>query len=150
MTDTSTPTVAEQPVPWKGFKYQPVRGLVDRHVARFLRTQRKNMRRFFLERGHLDLYAQLTDLRKQSNRNFIQKNQSFQRILNEHIARSQPAAPAAEAADTGAQKLPGVPELDVRDPGSAVAVPGANDGGDAVRGVAELASDDVNGPVIEE
>jgi hypothetical protein len=72
MTDTK---------PWTGFDYAPVRGLVDKQVARFLRAQRKNMRRFFLERGHMDLYAQLDELRRQPHRNFQQKNTTFQRIF---------------------------------------------------------------------
>src|SRR6266853_1203440 len=94
----ATTATSTKPTPWVGFGYAPVRGLVDRKIARFLRTQRKNMRRFFQERGHLDLYAQLDSLRKDPTRTFMQKNTTFQRILNEHIARTVPAADAAPSA----------------------------------------------------
>lgn len=89
---TQQPATSPQ-VPWAGFGYRPVRGLVDRHIARFLRTQRKNMRRFFAERGHLDLFSQLDELRKNSRADFRRKNEIFQRILNEHIARTVPGVP---------------------------------------------------------
>jgi hypothetical protein len=81
-------TEQTQPTPWAGFKYQPIPALVNRHVARFLRTQRKNIRRFFAERGHVDLYGQLEELRKNPKLDFRAKNRIFQRVLNEHIKRS--------------------------------------------------------------
>lgn len=141
-----------RPTPWSGFKYEPVRGLIDRKISRFLRAQRKNMRRIFQERGHLDLFAQMDELRKDSTKNFQQKNTTFQRIMNEHIARSVPdAAAATEAA-------PAAPVGDVVVRGDATAadaapslVGGSGNGEDDGGGLPQLAQPGaVDGPVIEE
>ena len=155
---TTTPVdPSTKPTPWAGFGYAPVRGLVDRHVARFLRTQRKTMRRFFQERGHLDLFAQLDDLRKNSARDFRSKNTTFQRILNEYISRANPVPvqtaavdPIAEAASTieargvvvpAAGPVASSPDIDPQPSG---------DGADAISGVSEVAGAAGDGVVIEE
>ena len=148
MTDT------KQIPKWDALGYQPVRGLVNTHIARYLRHQRKNMRRFFAERGMVDWFLRLEEIRKDPRRDFMQKNRSFQRILNEYTASSVPSVAdgmAPKAGDTGAPGS-GVPAagLDVRAAGPALAVSGADlsdhDGG----GVPEVARDDGAQPVIEE
>lgn len=142
-----------KPAPWAGFRYAPVRGLVDRQIARFLRTQRKNMRRFFLERGHLDLFAQLDELRKEPHRDFRQKNVTFQRILNEHIARSVPDAKAVPGAVTEAEAPVDRERGGVDLPaGPRPAIDSVGDRPDAGVRVPELAAENVGGDgvVIEE
>jgi hypothetical protein len=138
-----------KPTPWAGLKYEPVRSLVDKQVARFLRAQRKNMRRFFLERGHLDLYAQLEELRRQPNRNFRQKNESFQRILNEHIARTSPP-PASEAAPEAAVGGVVLPDTGPVASGTDASVQPGGDRANAGAGVQEVAGAGGDGIVIDE
>jgi hypothetical protein len=97
--------------PWAGFKYQPVPGLMNRHIARFLRRERKRMRRNFLERGFVDLYLQLEEIRRDSTQGFMQKNRRFQRVMNEYIASvSKHAAPANLEDPVGAVGVPAVLE----------------------------------------
>jgi hypothetical protein len=94
MTESSTPSVTEQPKPWAGLQYEPVRGLVERQIARYLRTQRRNMRRFFREKGYLDLAARLDEIRRDPTRNFMRKNRAFQEVLNEYMDRASPPSVA--------------------------------------------------------
>jgi hypothetical protein len=90
---------------WPGFKYEPVRGLMNRHISRYLRIQRKNMRRFFSERGFSHLAARLDEIRKDSAMGMLEKNRKFQEILNAYAkAVAPPGAatvhtPGAEAND---------------------------------------------------
>jgi hypothetical protein len=88
----------------------PVRDLANRYISRFLRAQRKNLRRTFAERGQLDLLAQLEELKRNPRLDFMEKNKRFQRIINEYLARTAPA-PVPEAAHpavvgNGAVELP--------------------------------------------
>lgn len=161
---TTTPVeTSTKPTPWAGFGYAPVRDLSYRHVARFLRTQRKNVRRFFQEQGHLDLFAQMDELRKDSTRNFVQKNTTFQKILNEHISRSAPPAMApkaahADAAEAAHLEVSPDANLGVQDPvGGQLEGPDLGLGASGIRpddrnSVPGLASQDVadTGLVIEE
>jgi hypothetical protein len=80
----------DQPKPWAGLQYEPVRGLVERQIARYLRGQRRNMRRFFREKGHLDLAARLDEIRRDPTSNFMRKNRAFQEVLNEYMDRASP------------------------------------------------------------
>jgi hypothetical protein len=132
---------------WPGFKYEPVPGLSERHVARFLRTQRKNMRRVFAAKGAMDLAAQLDALRRDPTRDGTQKNQAFQRILNEHITRATPQ-PAAKADDPQAEGHAG---LGLHVPGT-TGQPDQGAGTDTGGGVLGLAERDqpATEPVIEE
>lgn len=82
---------------WPGFNYEPVRGLTDRILARYLRTQRKNMRRFFTERGLLDLTERMQQIRK-SRQGMMAKNVMFQEVLDAYIKRATPQ-PTAQAED---------------------------------------------------
>lgn len=148
---SSTPAPSEPQKKWSGFGYEPVPGLINRHISRYLRTQRRNMRRFFVERGLLELAMRLDSLRKQSNRNFVQKNRAFQRILNEYIKLATPTNStdaAGVAVEAGPTVQPG--ELDLRTAGAPVAVPGADVLADDGGRVPEVASDDGAGHVIEE
>jgi len=147
MIQEQTQQPATKPTPWAGFGYEPVRGLVDHHVARFLRTQRKNMRRFFQERGHLDLFAQLDELCKDPTRNFMSKNTGFQRILNEYIARTAP--PVAEAASSMEPGNVVVPDAGA-DESSTDTLHSCGGRSDAGDNVPEVAQSDDAGIVIEE
>jgi hypothetical protein len=123
--------------PWPGFKYVPVRGLMDRHISRWLRTQRKNMRGFFASQGLTDLVLRM-DAIKRSNAGMMEKNRRFQEILNEYSRRATPQ-PAAQTADPQAEGSPGVA---VHAPGAATGaepVVGAGSGPDAGSGVPGVA-----------
>jgi hypothetical protein len=79
----------EQQTRWPSFGYVPVPGLANRLISRYLRTQRKNMLRFFQERG---LYA-LADRMKQirnSRQGMLAKNRYFQEVLNEYSKLANP------------------------------------------------------------
>jgi hypothetical protein len=125
---------------WPGFKYEPVRGLMGRHISRYLRIQRKNMRRFFMERGMFDLAERLNVIRKDSAMGMLEKNRKFQEILNEYSQRAAPQ-PDAKADD-----LEATGNGDVDLPTKAGAVGAGSDTGDSVPEVANTDS----GFVIEE
>ena len=83
--------MSEQQQRWAEFKYEPVGPVVMKLMGRYLRTQRKNMLRFFQERG---LYA-LADRMKQirnSRQGMLAKNRMFQEVLNSYAALSNPTA----------------------------------------------------------
>lgn len=98
---TSPPADSTPRKPWSGLGYEPVPGLTNRIIARWLRSQRKNIRRMLEERGFVDLLGQMEELRRNPRMNFMQKNQRYQVIMNEYIARVSPptgqAAPALES-----------------------------------------------------
>jgi hypothetical protein len=82
--------MTEQVKPWSEFKYEPVGAITMKLIARYLRTQRKNMRRVFEERG---LYA-LADRMKQirnSRQGMLAKNRYFQEVLNEYSKLVNPS-----------------------------------------------------------
>jgi hypothetical protein len=96
---------------WSRFGYQPVPGLANRHISRYLRTQRKNMRRFFEERGLFTLADRMKQIRK-SRQGMMAKNRYFQQVLNDYsklvnptISQSVPGSilqsPPAAAEATG-------------------------------------------------
>src|SRR5208337_747150 len=68
---------------WPGFNYEPVPGLMNRHISRYLRTQRKNMLRFFQERGLYVLADRMSQIRK-SKQGMMAKNRMFQEVLNDY------------------------------------------------------------------
>jgi hypothetical protein len=74
---------------WPGFQYEQVRGLANRHIARYLRTQRKNMRRFFQERG-LYAFADRMNQIRNSRQGMLAKNRYFQEVLNDYAKLSSP------------------------------------------------------------
>ena len=74
---------------WPGFGYQQVPGLANRLISRYLRTQRKNMKRFFEERGLYTLAERMNQIRK-SRQGMLEKNRMFQKVLNEYSALANP------------------------------------------------------------
>lgn len=74
---------------WAKFGYQPVGAITTKLLARYLRTQRKNMRRFFQERGYFALLDRMNQIKK-SRQGMMAKNRMFQQVLNEYAALTQP------------------------------------------------------------
>jgi hypothetical protein len=81
--------MTEQTKPWASFGYEPVGAIVNKLLARYLRTQRKNMRRLFQERGLFALADRMDQIRK-SRQSMLGKNRMFQKVLNEYAALSTP------------------------------------------------------------
>jgi hypothetical protein len=139
---------------WGALGYVQVRGLADRKISRFLRAQRKNMRRFFASQGYVDLLEQLEQIRR-SRQGMMAKNVMFQKVMNEYIARNQPAAvPQTTNLERGV--LLGVPVPDPeagleRSEPALVDVQRAEGMGlDAGAGVQELANPDAGSEVVIE
>jgi hypothetical protein len=82
--------VTEQTKPWAGMGYEPVGAIVNKLLARYLRTQRKNMLRFFQERGLYTLADRMDQIRK-SRQGMLAKNRMFQEVLNSYAKLSTPA-----------------------------------------------------------
>lgn len=93
--------MSEQQARWPGFGYEPVRGLANRYISRYLRTQRKNMRRFFQERGLYALAERMNQIRN-SRQGMLAKNLMFQAVLNDYAKLSSPPVVTSD--------VPGVPE----------------------------------------
>jgi hypothetical protein len=94
--------MTEQQKRWAEFKYEPVGPVVMKLMGRYLRTQRKNMLRFFQERG---LYA-LADRMKQirnSRQGMLAKNRYFQEVLNDYAKLTAPPVVSSD--------VPGVPKV---------------------------------------
>jgi hypothetical protein len=87
---TEQQAVTEQQARWPSFGYQQVPGLANRHISRYLRTQRKNMLRFFQERGLYTLADRMSQIRK-STQGMIAKNRMFQEVLNSYAKLATPA-----------------------------------------------------------
>ena len=81
-----------QQKPWVGMGYEPVRPIVDKLIARYLRTQRKNMKRFFEERG-LHKFAERMDQIRKSRQGMLAKNRYFQEVLDEYARPYAPTVP---------------------------------------------------------
>jgi len=75
---------------WPGFQYVQVPGLANRHIARYLRTQRKNMLRLFQERGMFKLAERMKQIRN-SKQGMLAKNRMFQEVLNEYSETARPS-----------------------------------------------------------
>ena len=139
MTETSvTPQTR-----WAGLGYQQVPGLANRLISRYLRTQRKTMLRFFMERGLLDLADRMRQIRN-SRQGMLAKNQMFQKVLNDYAERATPK-PSAKTPHTEDSRH------------DVLGVQPANTGTDTGRrsedtrgSVPEVASNGSNGVVIEE
>ena len=82
--------MTEQMKPWASFGYEPVGPIVNKLLARYLRTQRKNMLRFFQERGLYALADRMNQIRN-SKQGMMAKNQMFQQVLNEYSKFATPA-----------------------------------------------------------
>jgi hypothetical protein len=72
---------------WPSFGYIQVPGLANRLISRYLRTQRKNMRRFFQERGLFTLLDRMNQIRN-SRQGMLAKNRMFQEVLNLYAAQN--------------------------------------------------------------
>jgi hypothetical protein len=83
--------MTEQQARWPGFNYEPVGAITTRLLARYLRTQRKNMLRFFQERGLYTLADRMKQIRN-SSQGMLAKNRYFQEVLNEYAHLSNPVA----------------------------------------------------------
>jgi hypothetical protein len=117
--------VTDQQRPWPGFGYVQVPGLANRHISRYLRTQRKNMRRFFQERGLFALADRMNQIRK-SKQGMMAKNRYFQEVLNDYAKLTAPptvtpsvpgsvlqSAPVVIAGETEDQQATGDTDLGV-------------------------------------
>jgi len=113
--------MTEQAQRWPSFGYQPVRGLYDRILSRYLRTQRKNMRRLFEERGMFALADRMNQIRK-SRQPMRAKNRYFQEVLIDY-AKLITAASSAPAGSDG----PAVPGALPPPPEAAGGAPEATD-----------------------
>jgi hypothetical protein len=82
--------MTEQQKRWAEFKYEPVGPVVMKLMGRYLRTQRKNMLRFFQERGLYALADRMSQIRK-SRQGMLAKNRMFQEVLNSYAKLSTPA-----------------------------------------------------------
>jgi hypothetical protein len=76
--------------PFASLGYQQVPGLANRLIARYLRTQRKNMRRLFQERGLHKRADRMNQIRN-SRQGMLAKNRYFQQVLNEYAALAGPS-----------------------------------------------------------
>jgi hypothetical protein len=134
---------------WPGFGYVQVPGLANRLISRWLRTQRKNMRRFFVERGLIDLADRMDRIRK-SNKGMMEKNRAFQKVLDDYAKLANPAgATPVAAVEASDQQVPGDTAVAVQ-PAGLVAADSSGSREDDGAGVQELASDDGVGLVVEE
>jgi hypothetical protein len=75
--------VTEPQTRWPSFGYVQVPGLANRLISRYLRTQRKNMLRFFQDRGLYTLANRMKQIRN-SKQGMLAKNRYFQEVLNEY------------------------------------------------------------------
>jgi hypothetical protein len=82
--------MTEQTKPWASFGYEPVGPIVNRLLARYLRTQRKNMLRFFTDRGLYSLANRMNQIRN-SRQGMLAKNRMFQEVLNSYAKLNTPA-----------------------------------------------------------
>jgi len=93
--------MTEAQKPFASMGYEPVGPIVNRLLARYLRRQRKNMRRFFEERGMYVLADRMNQIRK-SKQGMMAKNRMFQGALNEYAKSTAPLVVTPH--------VPGVPE----------------------------------------
>jgi hypothetical protein len=102
--------MAEQVKRWAGFGYEPVGAITNRLIARYLRTQRKNMLRFFQERGLYTLVDRMNQIRN-SRQDMLAKNRMFQEVLNEYAKLTSP--PVVSSDVPGVPKASGEPSQDI-------------------------------------
>lgn len=93
--------------PWVSLGYEPVGPIINKLIARYLRTQRKNMRRFFQERGLYTLADRMDQIRK-SRQGMLEKNRMFQKVLNDYSAlTTNPGITPVDTAATPAVRMGG-------------------------------------------
>lgn len=148
-------TEKSKPIPkWAGLGYEQVPGLANRIIARYLRGQRRNMERFFTDRGLYDSAERMRQIRL-SRQGMLAKNRMFQEVLGEYAQRATPPAVAGnEATDQQGAGTAGVDvphaEPDLRDAGQPAADPVRSDGEVPSGSVPAVAGQDDDVPVIEE
>jgi hypothetical protein len=69
---------------WPMLQYVPIRGAFERAQFRVLRSSRKQMARIFKERGLLQFWSRMEDLRKNPRLNGAEKRLVFEGILNDY------------------------------------------------------------------
>jgi len=82
--------MTEQQKPFADLGYEPVSTIVNRLLARYLRAQRKNMHRFFEDRGLFTLANRMKQIRK-SRQDMLAKNLMFQKVLNDYAKLTTPS-----------------------------------------------------------
>jgi len=99
--------MTEQQKPFASLGYEPVGPIINRLLARYLRTQRKNMRRFFEERGLFTFADRMNQIRK-SCQGMLEKNRYSQEVLNEYSKLATPSVRGggAEGAPAPAEPPP--------------------------------------------
>jgi hypothetical protein len=83
--------MTETKKPFESLGYEPVGPIITRLLARYLRTQRKNMRRLFEDRGLLGLAHRMHQIRN-SKQGAMAKNRMFQEVLDDYAKLTGPAA----------------------------------------------------------
>jgi len=149
MTEVYQPSAPNR---WPGFGYVQVPGLANRLIARWLRTQRRNMREFFRQRGLTDLVLRMDQIRN-SRQGMLAKNRMFQKVLDDY-AQLVNGTPPVSATETSNQQAEGVAGVDVSGDGipdtvGDAANPVRIDGSDATDSVHEVAGE-ADGIVVEE
>jgi hypothetical protein len=102
----------EQRTPFASMGYQPVGAITTRLIARYLRTQRKNMKRFFEERGLFTLADRMKQIRK-SRQGMLAKNRMFQEVLNDYSKIANPTVTPAGGSIPGSVLQPPPAAVDV-------------------------------------
>ena len=154
-TDTgSPPSPPASPRPWSGLGYEMVPGLANRIISRYLRGQRRNIERFFTERGLHESAERMRQIRL-SRQGMMAKNRMFQEVLSEY---ARGTATTIQNPVAQAESVEGSPSADMvlhGGPGPDGDVPppeGVGSGVDAGGGVDVLEPQDggSNEPVIDE
>lgn len=101
--------MTEQQARWPSFKYEPVGAITTKLLARYLRTQRKNMLRFFQERGLYTLADRMKQIRN-SRQGMLAKNRYFQQVLNDYSKLVSPAPIVNSPTVPGAPASPVIAE----------------------------------------
>lgn len=149
---TTTPSSSPaSPKPWSGLGYEQVPGLANRLISRYLRGQRKNMERFFQERGLLESAERMRQIRL-SRQGMMAKNRMFQEVLSEYARGATAGATPTARAEADDQQVSGDAAMAVPSDTAAVGDLHTSDSGpraDAEGGVLQLAGEDT-GLVIQE
>ena len=89
--------------PYAALGYVQVRGLADRLITRYLRTQRRNMTRFFQARGLHEFASRMDSIRSANHLTAHGKNVRFRKVLDDYAALVAP--------NTEATSVPVQPEV---------------------------------------
>jgi hypothetical protein len=127
---------------WPGLKYAPVEALVTRHHNRLHRAGRRNMLRFFAERGLGEFYERVRVIRDDPSANGLEKMARYREIESDyikHITASDPGfASAAAKAEADVARVPEAVGVPVADPEPARLPAASGNRNDDDVGVSEL------------